>query len=869
MRLKAHTLYPIIRAPFCLYVVCMLGTLACVTPESTSAQVDDVTMNVEAATDSAGEASNSLTSVQKASSIAEAYQIRNNDPLTDVPIEIDCSVLYYSLREQILFVDDGSSATFVRLPILLYQRNQFNLGDLIHIQGIFDGEEQSILAQQADFISQGKPRDPLPVDFSHMALSSNWCRRIVTTGHVSAVVYSDTVSRLIVSANDSQFVVQLPDGCSRPEVERYVDTKIEVLGTLDYIVDDLGRPTQALVRVNDNEMPLISSMGSTSIDGRKIIVSLDDLYNSESLLGSQVRVHGQITFISGSTCLLEDSRGTLLIQGPCTRFLEVNTIVEVIGRLCADGIRPEMDVQFVAWGGEANALPTEHTSAKNIVDDGVPLQRCRLSGVVMKVHAEGTRRHVLLKDQGIVFSVNFVAATAAFERLRLGEAHTLSVEGLVLPPHDADEHEFSMLLASADSIQIERRWVDVHRHQIILAGLIGLSALMLASAWGLSLQSQVRRKTKHLALLSARLNCSYEAIKEGILIVDAKWHIECLTHRFLQIINAPNSKFHNGFEVMQHLAGIVVDQPKLLAMLERVENDNRSYVDCEFELKSPDATRRFIMLYGAPVMAGKDTVTGRLWALHDISRSKQLERSMMHSQKMEAIGRLAGGISHDFNNLLMAISGNLELARIAPDQPVNTVLDALQAAELATDRAARVVKSLLGFSRQSPVALVVENANDVIREMQHMLSNSLGKHVELQLQLADDLWLAKIDGTQLQQVLLNLCLNARDAIQQASGWIRIESRNETAAEGDFVRISVVDNGSGISDQVLCRIFEPFFSTKPTGQGTGLGLAISYGIISQHGGRIECSTQLGEGSRFDILLPREPAPLECSDLLELT
>ena len=233
---------------------------------------------------------------------------------------------------------------------------------------------------------------------------------------------------------------------------------------------------------------------------------------------------------------------------------------------------------------------------------------------------------------------------------------------------------------------------------------------------------------------------------------------------------------------------------------------------------------------------------------------------LVQAQKMDAVGRLAGGIAHDFNNLLVGISGNLAMLKLNESKLTPGGLGYVEAAESAASRAKELVKQMLGFSRKSTLQMEVTDANAVVSRLLELIEHSFDKTIELEQDLADDLWRVRADGTHLEQVLMNLCVNAKDAMLEGRGRILVRTRNYTATgsaglKGDYVVISVRDDGCGMREEIREKIFEPFFTTKPLDRGTGLGLAMSHGIIEQHGGRIECSSEVGVGTCFTIYLPR--------------
>ena len=255
--------------------------------------------------------------------------------------------------------------------------------------------------------------------------------------------------------------------------------------------------------------------------------------------------------------------------------------------------------------------------------------------------------------------------------------------------------------------------------------------------------------------------------------------------------------------------------------------------------------------------------------LRDITDRKSLEDQLRQAQKMEAVGQLAGGIAHDFNNLLTAILGSTELLLVSTP-PSDARREDLQEIGRAAHRAAALVRQLLAYSRKQVLQPRLVNLNTIVREMGGMLRRVLGERVELQLHLDPALGDVIADPGQLEQVIANLAVNARDAMPHG-GALTLRTANVSLAGpatagsdglplgGPLVALGVSDTGMGMDEHVLAHLFEPFFTTKELGRGTGLGLATVYGIVRQSGGQIQVASRPGEGSTFTIYLPRAEAP----------
>lgn len=255
--------------------------------------------------------------------------------------------------------------------------------------------------------------------------------------------------------------------------------------------------------------------------------------------------------------------------------------------------------------------------------------------------------------------------------------------------------------------------------------------------------------------------------------------------------------------------------------------------------------------------------------INDVTELKSLEAQFVQSQKMQAIGQLAGGVAHDFNNLLTAISGHCDLLLLRHDEGDGDYADLIQIHQNA-NRAAGLVGQLLAFSRKQNLQPEEIDLRDTLAELTHLLNRLVGEKVTLTLDHAADLAAVRADKRQLEQVLMNLVVNARDAMPDG-GDISIKTSNVTLTEeltrdraivspGDYVVVRVKDQGTGIPPDVMPKIFDPFFSTKRTGEGTGLGLSTVYGIIKQTGGFIFADTEQGQGTEFQIYLPAHRLPV---------
>ncbi len=298
----------------------------------------------------------------------------------------------------------------------------------------------------------------------------------------------------------------------------------------------------------------------------------------------------------------------------------------------------------------------------------------------------------------------------------------------------------------------------------------------------------------------------------------------------------------------------------------------------ETTIRTKNNKQKVISWHSRHLVDENDNPIGSIAFGRDVTTTKLLETQLAHSQKMESVGRLAGGVAHDFNNMLGVILGNVELAKanIKMSSPIQMELSEI---EEATLRSADLTRQLLGFARKQTVIRKILNINSVISKILEMLQRVIGENIELIWKPDTELWKIKVDPGQIDQIFTNLLVNARDAIE-SHGMVTIETTNciinEDYADihkdiqpGEYVMLSISDSGHGMDDETQENIFEPFYTTKPQGEGTGLGLSNVYGIVKQNYGFINVNSELNQGTTFKIYLPRCYEKHPAKDIIPIT
>lgn len=336
------------------------------------------------------------------------------------------------------------------------------------------------------------------------------------------------------------------------------------------------------------------------------------------------------------------------------------------------------------------------------------------------------------------------------------------------------------------------------------------------------------------------------------LVVNPEGSVSCewITEPFTRITGFNAAQINaRGWASLYHAD----DEATTAVHLERLLGG--SSASMEVRIVTGDGRVRWIRVHERPVFSKENAArVERIYgAAQDITEQKGLEEQLRHSQKMEAIGQLAGGVAHDFNNLLTVICGyaDLLIKRLSFDE-----VDQEYSEEIlrAAKRAAQLTRQLLAFGRRQQLDLKPIDLGGVVRDLEKMLRPLIGEDTELRILRAPDTGLVRADRGQMEQVIMNLAVNARDAMP-GGGKLTIETENVEFEGRACVMLAVSDTGSGMTSETAAHIFEPFFTTKEAGKGTGLGLAVVYGIVSQSSGEIRVDSEPGKGATFRIYLPR--------------
>jgi signal transduction histidine kinase/CHASE3 domain sensor protein/CheY-like chemotaxis protein len=422
-----------------------------------------------------------------------------------------------------------------------------------------------------------------------------------------------------------------------------------------------------------------------------------------------------------------------------------------------------------------------------------------------------------------------------------------------------------MALQTREEAVLRGRLASLGRHSVlirvasysaltVLIGVLAAAAVLL----NLSLRRASALETEQRNLFH-RLRTSIDSISQGIAVFDEDRRLSDWNHCFEQLLHLPRllvragAPYEDFVEMLGSDAAPFLETP---AQIDAGGEDPERVVTYEVTT----ANQRFLEIRRSSMPSG-----GFVLTVSDMSKRREAEAVLRESQKMHAIGQLTGGLAHDFNNLLTVIMGNLEFARAKLDAPPEMLAARLDRAMWAAQRGATLTAQLLAFARRQPLAPSAIDLAASMPELVPLMRRTLGEQVEVRLVETAGLWPAMADRAQLESAVLNLALNARDAMPEG-GRLTIELANKVLdaeycrrhAEvdpGDYAMVAVSDTGEGMTPQVLARVFEPFFTTKPDGRGTGLGLPMVFGFVKQSGGHVNIYSEPGEGTTVRLYLPR--------------
>ena len=732
--------------------------------------------------------------------------------------------------------------------------DEAGLGDLLQVNGLTEPSSIVLDATKLQFIEMGGRSDLKPIAAYQVTTPALW-KYVQHAGTVRELWHGSggAVQLMLKKGGTKQTSVFVNENISKERALQWLDAKIIVEGSSWRPIRKPLRGRMVIGVMSSNEQIRIEEPPVSDFAQKLARGFVTPVTGSKA--GFQI-VEGQVDRVDTDGFVVNGLR----LESSFASSLRVGDEIESIVDLhnAKERTAKTRWTRVIRHGQLSIPPPIE---AETVTRDNMLFRRVTVQGLVTSVFTRRDFIELALRSDDRSFKVNMHLTDDNWSPVSQYERNAvMRVTGVVSQIDAHADEDFVLDVVDENDISIANAPFNLGAAQARwLFGLLGL-AVVFVIAWHFLLERNVRLKTVELNEINSRILAASGAVRDGILMFDANGRISLFNDNLTSILDVEFGRDVGQAEALETVAGCF-DDPELFRHFAFTAVANREAIfQDEFQLKDSLA---WLYVYTAPVLDHSMKPCGRIWTFDDVTQRKRLEEETLQTRKINAVGRLAGGIAHDFNNLLQVIGSNLTL--IEMDQQghglssrVDSAVDGSsphRAAHAAVERAAELTRQLLTFSRRSAITLVPTNPNRVVQQTVNLLERTIGHHIRLSVSFDPDVHMAVIDSGQIEQVLLNMCLNSRDAIGVNDGFIRMTTRNGKHAQvGECVVITVEDDGCGMSDEVLEQIFDPFFTTKPIDKGTGLGLATALGAIEQMRGRIQCVSSVGNGTKFELFLP---------------
>jgi PAS domain S-box-containing protein len=594
----------------------------------------------------------------------------------------------------------------------------------------------------------------------------------------------------------------------------------------------------------------------------------------------RVKLKGIVTAqLPGRGLFVKDATGGLYVQTQDGGVVEPGTEVEAVGFPALGEYTPVLRSARFRSTHRYQSLSAFHITPKEALFGSYDAQLVEIDGVVQADRPDNAGGHILVIESGnLVFHalIDYSRIQSPWPSLLAGTKIRLTGICSVRADENGNASEFRVILRSPQDITVLARppWLNASR-ALSLLGLL-MAVILGALVWVLSLRRRVlsqtdliRRQIESEAHLERRYRSLIENSPYGIASLDKDCQLLDVNPAFRQLAGLNLSENIFGLPLHEVLQFSSADLDRFNHLL----GLGGTFQHAEFTCQRRNATQLIVRVSGH-VIPDKAEIASRVeLILEDVTSQRQLEQQLFQNHKIEAVGRLAGGVAHDFNNILMIISGHVSLL-LHKFGRESAEGQKLQIVEEAAGRAAGLTRQLLAYSRKQVLEPKILEIDPLVKNLESMLRRLIREDIELRTELNGRDARVKVDPNQLEQVLINLAVNARDAMPEG-GLLLIRTERPpflprhqlpSPAGGDsYVVITVSDSGVGMDSATQERLFEPFFTTKELGKGTGLGLSMVYGIVRQSGGHIVVDSAPGKGSRFQIFLPivEQPASVGVS------
>jgi len=810
--------------------------------------------------------------------LTHAAQIRQLSPPEvekAYPVHLHGVVTYYDSVAPNLFVQDSTAGIWVDVA---GAANPPRPGQLIDLEGVVGPGFTPIVAKAHwTVLGSGAMPRPQAVVFSELATGADDSQWVQIEGIVRSFILEAAGNVLVIDVSTAGGVitVRIPD-YHAPFPMELIDANVRfrgVSGTAfnrqnQLVSVHLFVPSLRDLVVVDPALSDPFSMATSPIGSLAT-------FAAKGINVHRVKLKGIVTAqLPGRGLYVKDATGGLYVQTQDGGVVEPGTEVEAVGFPALGGYTPVLRSARFRPTHRHQVLTALRITPKEALFGSYDAQLVEIEGVLQADRPDNAGGHIVVTESGnLVFHalIDYARIQSPWPNLLAGTKMRLTGICSVRTDENGNASEFRIILRSPQDIVVLARppWLNASR-ALSLLGLL-VAVIVGAFVWLLSLRRRVlrqtgviRRQIESEAHLEQRYRSLIENSPYGIASLDKDCQLLDVNPAFRHIAGSSLSESVSGLQLRDVLQFSAPDLGRFNRLLEL----GGTFQHAEFTCQKRNTSELILRVSGHVIPEQKDISSRVEIILEDITSQRQLEQQLFQNHKIEAVGRLAGGVAHDFNNLLMIISGHVSLL-LHKFGRNSAEAQKLQIVEEAAGRAAGLTRQLLAYSRKQVLEPKVLAIDPLVRNLEGMLRRLIREDIELRTELNGRDARVKVDPNQLEQVLINLAVNARDAMPEGGLLLirterpRVLPRHQLPsplAGGSYVLITVSDSGVGMDSATQERLFEPFFTTKEMGKGTGLGLSMVYGIVRQSGGHIVVDSAPGKGSRFQLFLPLVEQPV---------
>jgi len=789
-------------------------------------------------------------------------------------VDFRATVTYSDPVYHFIFVEDGEQAIFLH-----GRRGEVvERGDRVRVHGkVQKGDVLPTIGLGWVTVDSDEKVSvtPMDVDLRDLSIGDFDCRYVSVKCEVIQILLGSPISLFYCKSGDREFYVSVAEwGLDIERAHKYIGRRVKIDGCLgvQFVRPPYVAPGTPLGHPVAHRLFCDSPDDITVLDGKKpryvaTNKSIGVLLQSNRTEGC-FSTYGQISLAEiieledGSRShqvVLCDTHDAVRLHVRSAIDLGPGMIARVYGkrRKTDTGLCYEADIihSLSHSGLQSPPITSLDEAVAEYAAEPKDLLNHRVCVEGVPVSILDDVEHSYLRLKGELHQIDVKLPGKAREALAFASpdvASRVRIHGIAVPAElDDAELDFQLVLNHADEVELVSKRIANNR--VVMMGVAALAfAVLLSLAWVKTLRVRVAEKTQDALHSTAQLRSSYDAIEDGVLALDERANTLAVNSEFLRVTGHPMKVGHPIKGLVDAIAEQVRYPHEFLDFWNDCLQNPESTRTIELEFVQTETST--VVMQTTPICAGGDII-GRLVILRDETVNRRLQAELLHANKLEAVGRLVGGVAHDFNNILLAIAANLTIAKFDEKIPVRDVVHELTVAEEAAFRGAKILRKLLTFSSKTELQLRPHRINEIIESLAELIRHTFDASIAFEFELDPSDPMVMAESTALEQVLLNLYVNARDAMPNGGTVVTSTKLTPNPGTGDdVVVISVSDDGVGISDEIRDKIFEPYFTTKDSDNGTGLGLSVSYRVVQQHGGSIHAKPGRDGGTEFQLILP---------------